>query len=196
MCSFWQVEEVEVEVVAKRQPPAKTSTYASFRRWKRWWWRSEAVSCCKTSAHGTFPRVEEVAVLAKSLHHQIQVHTARWWCSPLSDTSIHSSCGGGGGVGKESPPSDTSAHSSWGGGGGVLCWIRVYMAHVGVEEMVVFSIVEYECTRLVWRRWWCWQRVEYQAHIAFEEELVVLAKSLHPWKQVYAARFKGWRRWW
>ncbi len=35
-----------------------------------------------------------------------------------------------------------------------------------------------------------------RAHVALEEELVVLAKSLHPRKRAYAARFKGWRRWW
>jgi hypothetical protein len=32
------------------------------------------------------------------------------------------------------------------GGGGVLRRIQAYTAHVGVEEMVVFSIVEYERT--------------------------------------------------
>ena len=56
-------------------------------------------------------------------------------------------------------------------GGGVLhCRIR---AHTACVEVVVLA------------------KSRIRAHIALEEELVVLAKSLHPRKRAYAARFKG-----
>jgi hypothetical protein len=110
-CSFWHVEEVEV--VAKMQPPAKTSTYASFRGWKRWWWWSEAVSrrnertrhISKGGGGGSVGK--ESPPSGTSAHGEVVVFS-----------TIHGSCGGGG-VGKESPPSDTSVHGSCGEGGGV-----------------------------------------------------------------------------
>jgi hypothetical protein len=126
----------------------------------------------KMSAHGTFPRVEEVVVLAKGLHHRIRAHTARWWRSPLLDMSIHGSCGGGGGVGKESPLSDMSVHGSCGGGGGVLHRIRVYMARVGVEEMVVFSIIARRGGGVLHR-----QIRAHTARVVEVVEVVVLARS-------------------
>jgi hypothetical protein len=51
-CSFWQVEEVEV--VVKKQPPAKTSI------------------------RGSFLKVVEVVVLAKGLHPRKRAYTARF----------------------------------------------------------------------------------------------------------------------
>jgi hypothetical protein len=139
----------------------------------------------KMSTHGTFPRVE-VAVLAKSLHRRIRAYTAcvegevvlalakslhhriRVYMARVEKVVVLA----------KSLLRWIQAHTALAedsGGGGVLHRIRAYTAHVDVEEMVVFSIVEYERiwrgggfstigyehTRLMWRRW-CWQRVEYE----------------------------------
>jgi hypothetical protein len=111
-------------------------------------------------------------VLAKGLHRRIRAHMVRWCCSPPLDTSIHGPCGGGGGVGEESPPSDTSVHGSCGGGGGVLRRIRVYTVRrvrVGVEEMMVFSLIAWRGGGVLHHR--------IRGHTARVEEVVVLAKS-------------------